>query len=141
MPRRASRRSSHGLFAEQDVLGDREHGNQHEVLMDHVDPAGDRVRGTADVYFLAVQQDRAFVRPGQPVEDVHQRCLAGAVLAQQGMDLARTNVQIDVVVGGHARVALGDPAHFECRRPHRSVRGRHRGLGGGGADQNESGPV
>ena len=37
---------------------------------------------------LAVQQDLALVRRGQPVQDVHQGGLAGAVLAEQGVDLA-----------------------------------------------------
>ena len=39
----------------------------------------------------------------QPVEDVHQRRLAGAVLAEQGMDLARAGLEVDVVVGDDAR--------------------------------------
>ena len=53
-------------------------------------------------------QDLALVRPGQAVEDVHQRRLAGAVLAEQGVDLAGPDVEVDVVVGDDARVALGD---------------------------------
>ncbi len=32
------------------------------------------------------------VGPREPVQDVHERGLAGAVLAQQGMDLARSDV-------------------------------------------------
>ena len=65
---------------------------------------------------LAVDQDLALVRPGQAVEDVHQGRLAGAVLAEQGVDLARADVEVDVVVRDDARVALGDPAHLERRR-------------------------
>ena len=65
---------------------------------------------------LPVQQDLPGVRPGQPVEDVHERRLAGAVLAQQGVDLAGLDVEVDAVVGDHARVALGDAAHLQRRR-------------------------
>ena len=45
--------------------------------------------GAVDVDWLAVEQDLALVRHGEPVEDVHQRRLARAVLAEQGVDLAR----------------------------------------------------
>ncbi len=62
---------------------------------------------------LAVHQDPAFVRARQPVQDVHQGGLAGAVLAQQGVDLAPTHVEVDVVVGHHPGVSLRDPPHLE----------------------------
>ena len=120
-------RARHRFLAEQDVLGDGEDGDQHEVLVDHVDAARDRVRGTRDGDFLAVEQDRPLVRPGQPVEDVHERRLAGAVLAEQGVDLAGADLQIDLVVGDHARIALGDAPHLEGRRDHRRFPRRHLG--------------
>ena len=44
---------------------------------------------------LAVEQDLALVGRGQPVEDVHQGGLAGAVLAEQGVDLAGPDVEVD----------------------------------------------
>src|SRR5262249_54300000 len=50
---------------------------------------------------------------GEAVEDVHQGRLAGAVLAEQGVDLAGPDLEIDVVIGDHARVTLGDAAHFQ----------------------------
>ena len=37
-------RVGHRLLAEEDVLGDGQDRDQHEVLVDHVDPAADRVR-------------------------------------------------------------------------------------------------
>ena len=82
-------RVGHRLLAEDDVLGDGQDGDEHEVLMDHADPAGDRVRGAGQVDLVAVQQDRALVGLGQPVEDIHQRGLAGAVLTEERVDLAR----------------------------------------------------
>ncbi len=105
----------HRLVAEQDVLGDGQDWDQHEVLVDHVDPAGDRVGRTADRDRAAVEQDLALVRRGQPVQDVHQGGLAGAVLAEQGVDLAGPDLEADAVVGDDARIALGDAAHLERR--------------------------
>src|SRR5260221_14486265 len=49
----------------------------------------------------------------QAVDDVHQRRLAGAVFADQGVDLAGTHGQVDVVVGDHARPRLRDPAQVK----------------------------
>ena len=37
-------RVGHRLFAEEDVVGDGQDRHQHEVLVDHADPARDRVR-------------------------------------------------------------------------------------------------
>ena len=69
--------------------------------------------GPAIVTSLAVEQDLAVIGLGQPVEDVHERGLAGAVLAEQGVDLAGPDLEVDVVVGDDARIALGDAAHLE----------------------------
>ena len=79
--------------------------------------------GLVDRDGLAVEQDLALVRLGEPVEDVHQGRLAGPVLAEQRVDLARRDVQVDVVVGDHARIALRDATHLE--------RGDVNGLGRG----------
>ena len=103
------------------------HRHEHEVLVDHADPAGDGVGRAVDRDRLAVEQDLALVGDGQPVQDVHEGRLAGAVLAEQGMDLARPEVEVDVVVGEHARIALRDAPHLE-RRHGRRCAVRHVGL-------------
>ena len=110
-------RVGHRLFAEDDVLGDGQDRDQHEVLVDHADPAGDGVRRAGQGDLFAVEQDRPLIGLGQPVEDVHERGLAGAVLAEQRVDLAGPDLEIDVVVGDDTRIALGDAAHLErgCR--------------------------
>ena len=72
---------------------------------------------------LAVQQDLARVRPVEAVEDVHQRRLAGAVLAEQRVHLAAADVEVDVVVGDDARELLRMPrisrtsSSATCRDP------------------------
>ena len=66
-------------------------------------PALDRVLRRGEVDRLALHEDLALVRLVEPVEDVHQRRLAGAVLAEQRVDLALAHVEVDVVVGDDAR--------------------------------------
>ena len=61
-------------------------------------------------------QDLALVGLHQPVEHVHQRGLARAVLAEQGVDLAGLDDQVDVVVGDQVTEALGDAAQLKFHR-------------------------
>ena len=79
-------------------------------------PARDGVARALDLHRLAVDQDLALVGLEQPVEDVHQGRLARAVLAEQGVDLAGLDGQVDVVVGDQVAEALGDAAQFESQR-------------------------
>ena len=70
------------------------------MLVDHPDAGAHRVAGAGEGDRLAVDQDLALVGLVEPVEHVHQRALAGAVLAQQGVDLAGLDDEVDRVVGG-----------------------------------------
>ena len=54
------------LDAEDDVLGDRHHRDEHEVLVHHADPGVDRVTRRADPERLAAQPDLALVRLESP---------------------------------------------------------------------------
>ena len=54
--------------------------------------------------------------PVEAGEDVHQRRLAGAVLAEQRVHLALAQVEVDVVVGDDPGEALGDAAQLEDGR-------------------------
>ena len=65
---------------------------------------------------LAVEEDLALVGYGKAVQDVHEGGLAGAVLAEQRVDLARTDLEVDSVVGQDARIPLRDAAHLQRRR-------------------------
>ena len=79
--------------------------------------------GIAEDALLAVDEDLARVRLVQAGQDVHQRRLAGAVLAQQAEHLAPVGRDRDPVVGEDARKPLRDVAQFE---PHRA--GPRRGV-------------
>ena len=109
-------RSPVGLGGQDDVLRDREHRDELEVLVHHPDAVIDRVAGGAHAQRLAPQEDLALVGQVQPVEHVHQRALAGAVLTEQRVDLALAEVEVHVVVGDHAREPHRDPPKLEERR-------------------------
>jgi hypothetical protein len=51
-------------------------------------------------------------------QHLHQRGLAGAVLADHGVDLAGAHAQVHVLQRGHAVKALRDAAHVEDRVVH-----------------------
>ena len=109
------RPAGHRFRAEDDVLGDRQHRHEHEVLVDHADAASDGIRWPRDIDGLAVEQDLALVGTRQPVQDVHEGRLAGAVLAKQGVDLSAPYIQAYVVIGDDAGIALGNAAHLQSR--------------------------
>ena len=62
---------------------------------------------------LAVEQHRPFVRLVHAEDDVAERRLAGAVLAEQALDLAGPEVEVDIVQSGEVAEPLGDARHFE----------------------------
>jgi hypothetical protein len=62
------------------------------------------------VHHLTVDEDLALVGVVQPVQDVHQGALAGAVLAEQGRHLTTSHHEVDIVVGDDTREPFGDPA-------------------------------
>ena len=81
--------------------------------MDHANAVGNRVVGAANLDRLPIDQDLTRVALVKAVEDLHQRAFARAIFAQQGVDLAGLDGQIDLVVGQNAGEAFGDFAHFK----------------------------
>ena len=103
------------MLAERDVLRDRERRDEPEVLVHHPDPRVERVAGRRELDRLAVEQDLALVRPVEAGEDVRERALAGAVLAEQRVHLADRDLEVDAVVRDDAGEALRDPVHRHCQ--------------------------
>jgi hypothetical protein len=62
-------------------------------------PSARAAGGRGDLHRLAVPADLALVGPDRAVDDLHQRRLAGAVLAEDGVDLAGRDLQAHPVVG------------------------------------------
>ena len=109
------------LVAEVDVLRDGQAVDDVELLVHRRDAeleARDRVR---DGDRLAVEEDLALGRLVGAGEHLDERRLAGAVLAQQAVDLAGPDLQVDAVERPGSRELLHDAAHLQQRRVFRSV--------------------
>jgi len=91
------------MVAEDHVLGDGERRDKPEVLVHHADPRVERIARRVKRDGAAVEEDLALVRPVETGENVRQRRLAGAVLAEQRVDLTRGRVEVDTVVCDDAR--------------------------------------
>jgi hypothetical protein len=87
------------------------------VLEHHAEAEIARLDRGADGDRASFPPDFAGARLDDPVEDLDQRGLARAVLAQKGVDLAGLNGQIDPVIGEKVAIALADPLKFDEGRP------------------------
>ena len=79
------------------------------MLVHHADAGRDRLARTADAHRLAVDADLAGVGLVEAVDDVHQRRLAGAVLADDAVDDAARDDEIDVRLACTAPKRLSMP--------------------------------
>jgi hypothetical protein len=104
------------MVAEHDVLRDGERLDEAEVLVHHADACIERIAWRLEVDRPAVEEDLALVRPVEAGEDVRESALAGPVLAEQRVNLARSRLELDAVVRDDAGKALRDPAHRHSRR-------------------------
>ena len=96
------------LAVQEHVVRDRERRDQREILVDGVDPERARVVDRAEVHLLAVDEDPAGVGPVEPAQDLDQRRLAGAVVADQAEALSLAEAERDVDEGRDGAEALRD---------------------------------
>ncbi|GGO04179.1 hypothetical protein GCM10011574_14930 [Microbispora bryophytorum] len=94
--------------------------------MDHADARGDGVGGGVEAHGRPVDADLALVGALHPVQDLHQRGLPRAVLADDGVDVPFGDAEVNVAVGDDSREPLGDPGELYCR--FRNGRGGNVGL-------------
>ena len=95
------------LVAEEQVLLDRELRHQREFLEHGAHAELARMVHRVDDGRLAPQVDGPAGRPVDAGDDLDQRRLAGAVLTEEDMHLARLHVEIDAVERERARKLLG----------------------------------
>ena len=114
----AQRAGAGRLAADEDVGGRVEVVEEVELLVHEGDAGaerlGDRERGVLD----AADRDRAGGGRHDAAQHLHQRRLAGAVLADQPHHLAGMHGEADALEGAHAGVGLLDGAEFEQRLGH-----------------------
>src|SRR5207248_3732862 len=93
------------VIAEDDVLRHREGLDEPEMLVHHRDSRLERVARRMEMHLPAVDEDLAVVRPVEAGEDVRERALAGAVLAEQSVHLPGGGLEVDALVCNDAREA------------------------------------
>jgi hypothetical protein len=113
--RRQLRRRDLVVERQRDVFGHGQCLEQREMLEYHADPQLARRRRRMDLHLPAFPDDLARVGPRDAVDHLHQRALAGAVLAQHRVDLAWHHRQVDRVVSHHRRVDLGNARQPQAR--------------------------
>ena len=112
---------------EKDVLGDGQIDQERLLLVHHPDAVGRRLGGMAQDDRVAVVHDPATVRLVHAGEDLHQRRLAGSVLADQAHDLARPDGEAHRLQRVDAGEALVDALELErCGLGHLTIRMRER---------------
>ena len=118
-----------GRPADDDVVGDREVGDERELLEDADDAgvAGGGGRGEGDG--AAVEGHGAVVGLHHAGHDLDEGGLAGAVLAEDGVDAARADGELGVGQRHDAAVALGHAVHAEERLVGHGVHPAARGRG------------
>ena len=118
-------------MAEHHILCNREYRHEHEVLVHHPNARCHRIARATKVLHDVVEDDLAFVGRVEPVEHVHQRRLASAILAEQRVDFARSHHEINMVVGHEGAEALRNTAELKL---HSANLSRSAGLRTGRAD-------
>ncbi len=106
------------LLAEEEVGSDVQARHEVELLRDHDDAGLVRLARGGETGRRTGQRDRAAIRRRGAGDDGHQRALAGTVLAQQDMDLAGAQVEIDAAQGMHAAEPLLDAGEPQQRLVH-----------------------
>ena len=101
------------LPSDEDVLHHRQVGHEVEFLIDDGDAQLLGVVGVANLHRLAVDGDRAAVDCVDAGEDLHQRGLAGPVLADQAENLAAADLKVHIFERLHAGERLGDSLHAQ----------------------------
>ena len=101
------------LLPKEDVFSGREFWNQIELLVDHGDAGRAGLLRRAKRDFHTVHLEHAGIGAMGSPENLHERALPRAVLAQQREHLAGMHVEIHPTQSLHAGKRLPDPLHNE----------------------------
>ena len=109
------------LAAHEDVADDRLLHGERPVLKHRLDAGLARPRGAPSRYRLAADEDFAAGRLHDAGEDLDQRRLAGAVVADEADHLAVIDAEIDAAERIDAAVGFGDVAQLDQAFRHGSL--------------------
>ena len=104
-----------GIQAEGDILRHGQGIEQRKMLKHHGNTELARDLRIADMHHLAIPADVAGIGFDGAENDFHQCRFAGAVLAQHGMNFARRDAQVDIVVGEYPGIRFADMRYFQSR--------------------------
>ena len=104
-------------IAEEQILRDRQIGNDVRFLMDDPNSKGVGVGGRAERLLNAVRRQSSLVGSIDALEDTHERRLSGAVLAHERENLARARCERHVIERADHPEALRDAERGKSRRP------------------------
>ena len=97
-----------GQAAEEDVLADRQRGNERKLLVDRDDAGGERIARPREAHGQAVDVEAAGRRRDRSRENLDRGRLARAVAAHQRMDAAGLEGVGEVHQGRRGVVGLAD---------------------------------
>ena len=106
--------AAHRLAADDHVFRHGHDRGEHEVLVHHADAQGDGLGGAGDGDRLAEDAHLSGGGGGHAVQNFHEGGLAGAVLAEQGVDLSLLDGEVGAVNRADEGILLDNPAHFNC---------------------------
>ena len=90
--------------------------DEGEMLLDHGDSQRHGISRRRYILFNSVNPDLSGCHVVDPVQDIHDRTLAGAVFAEQSNDFALAQLDGDIVVGQHFREPFADAVDLYHRR-------------------------
>ena len=95
--------------AEIDIFGDRQMWAETQLLMDGGDPPFFGCPRRQVIDDVAIERDRACIWLQHPGHKIDQCTLAGAVLADQAVDLSGTDLEVDVAQDDVAGKGFREP--------------------------------
>ena len=104
-----------GVEAKRDVFEHRHRLEQREVLEHHADAEPTSGARIGDADGRAVEDDLALVGREDAVDHLDERRFSRAVLAEERVNLAGLDAQIDVVIRADARKGFADAGEFQAQ--------------------------
>ena len=102
-------------IAEDDVFCNCMCSDKGKMLLDHGDSQSHGIPRRCNILLHSIDPDLSGCHMVDPVQDIHDRALAGSVLAQQRDDLSLVQRDGDIVVRQHLRKTLADVVDLNHR--------------------------